>query len=229
MDLRKTDFVVVPDGETFNPFGKGFFPPLQLERLAVTTPGVYTFRFSYATSDRVEDYLGDARPPAGLSGIYDPVTPEIRRLFERVPKLELKSNELKLRFTAKRNVLTNPVDYAQWFLEHSGPAISFGVAAAFLLSRFGGLSLTAQSRCALSFSIVIAAFMGVQPHFSDMPPGSELPAAVAAAFGLAFAIVRLRICHGRSVAGWLCGALHALVILGALQELSHFWSAPGLN
>jgi len=28
-------------------------------------------------------------------------TPEIQSLFERVPKLELKSNELKLTFTAK--------------------------------------------------------------------------------------------------------------------------------
>jgi hypothetical protein len=94
--LRTTDFVTVPAGDTFNPFGKGFFPPVQFYRIPVTKPGDYIFRFSYSTSDRVEDYFGDER----MSG-QKIAAPEIQRLFERVPKLDLKSNELKLKFTAR--------------------------------------------------------------------------------------------------------------------------------
>jgi len=94
--LKTTDFVTVPAGDTFNPFGNGFFPPVQFYRFPVTQPGDYTFRFSYSTSDRVEDYFGDER----MSG-QKIAAPEIQRLFERVPKLDLKSNELKLKFTSK--------------------------------------------------------------------------------------------------------------------------------
>ncbi len=94
--LKATDFVTVAAGDTFNPFGKGFFPPVQFYRFPVTQPGDYTFRFSYSTSDRVEDYFGDER----MSG-QKIAAPEIQRLFERVPKLDLKSNELKLKFTPK--------------------------------------------------------------------------------------------------------------------------------
>lgn len=94
--LRTTDFVVVPAGGTFNPFGKGFFGPVQFYRFPITVPGDYTLRFSYSTSDRVQDYFGDER----MSG-QTTAAPEIQRLFERVPKLDLKSNELKLTFTAK--------------------------------------------------------------------------------------------------------------------------------
>lgn len=95
--LKTTDFVVVPAGGTFNPFGEGFFPPHQFYRFPVTVPGDYTLRFSYSTSDRVQDYFGDER----MSGQTTPA-PEIQRLFERVPKLDLKSNELKLTFISKR-------------------------------------------------------------------------------------------------------------------------------
>ena len=92
--LKTTDFVAVPAGGTFNPFGKGFFPPHQFYRFPVTVPGDYTLRFSYSTSERVQDYFGDDRGQPNAA-------PEIQRLFERVPKLDLKSNELKLTFTAK--------------------------------------------------------------------------------------------------------------------------------
>jgi hypothetical protein len=89
--LKTNDFVLVPAGENFNPFGKGFFRPAELVQFPVTTPGEYIFRFNYSTSNRLQDYFGDEANAA----------PEIQRLFERVPKLELKSNELKLKFTAK--------------------------------------------------------------------------------------------------------------------------------
>jgi hypothetical protein len=94
--LKTTDFVAVPAGATFNPFGKDFFGPYQFVRFPVTVPGDYTLRFSYSTSDRIQDYFGDER----MSG-KTTAAQEIQRLFERVPKLDLKSNELKLTFTAK--------------------------------------------------------------------------------------------------------------------------------
>jgi hypothetical protein len=94
--LRTNDFVVVPTGGAFNPFGNGFFRPNQFDRFPVTVPGDYTLRFSYTTSDRLEDFFGDERMMDRPN-----TTPEIQRLFERVPKLDLKSNELKLTFTAK--------------------------------------------------------------------------------------------------------------------------------
>ena len=93
--LKTTDFIAVPAGKTFNPFGKGFFPPSQFYQFPVTTPGDYTLHFYYSTSDRVQDYFGDER------GSQTNATPEIQRLFERVPKLELKSNTLKLKFVPK--------------------------------------------------------------------------------------------------------------------------------
>lgn len=94
-DLNATDFVVVPAGDAFEPLGKGFSRLSGFHPFQITTPGDYTLRFSYSTSDRVQDYFGlvQRRQPDA--------SPEIQRLFERVPKLDLKSNELKLKFTAK--------------------------------------------------------------------------------------------------------------------------------
>lgn len=94
--LKTTDFVAVPAGNSFNPFGNGFFRLSQLGQFPVTVPGDYTLRFHYSTSDRVHDYFGDER----MSG-QKIASAEINRLFERVPKLDLKSNELKLKFTPK--------------------------------------------------------------------------------------------------------------------------------
>lgn len=94
--LRTADFVAVPAGGTFNPFGAGFFAPHQFYQFPVTKPGDYTLRFYYSTSDRIQDYFGDERMMGRTNA-----SPDIQRLFKRVPKLELKSNELKLKFTPK--------------------------------------------------------------------------------------------------------------------------------
>jgi hypothetical protein len=93
--LRTKDFVPVPAGEAFDPCGQDFSSLLQLYKFPVKAPGEYTFRFYYSTSDRIQDYLGDER----TSG--KPLDPEITRLFKRVPKLDLKSNALKLKFSGK--------------------------------------------------------------------------------------------------------------------------------
>ena len=96
--LGTSDFVPVPPGEAFNPFGEGFFPPAQIQPFffPIRKPGTYIVRFRYTTSPRIEDYFGAERLRAAHTA-----TPEIQRLFERVPKVDLKSNELILKFTAK--------------------------------------------------------------------------------------------------------------------------------
>ena len=94
--LRAADFVAVPARGTFNPFSTGFFAPYQFDQFPITHAGDYTLRFYYSTSDRIQDYFGDERMMGRTN-----TTPEIQRLFKRVPKLELKSNELKLKFTPK--------------------------------------------------------------------------------------------------------------------------------
>lgn len=101
--LRTNDFVLVRSGETFDPFSEGFFPPWQLTRFPVTEPGDYTLRFTYITSDRIQDYFGKERMEAEITGKGHLVAPEIQQLFKLVPKLDLKSNKLKLRFTNKSN------------------------------------------------------------------------------------------------------------------------------
>lgn len=96
--LGVTDFVAVPRGSEFDPFAKGFFPPPQITPFffPIRKPGTYIIRFQYTTSNRIQDYLGSER----IRG-QNSVTPDIQRLFARVPKIDIKSNELKLRFTPK--------------------------------------------------------------------------------------------------------------------------------
>jgi len=94
--LRTADFVAVPAGGAFNPFGAGFFAPYQFYQFPVIAPGDYTLHFYYSTSDRIQDYFGDERMMGRTNA-----APGIQRLFKRVPKLELKSNGLKLKFMPK--------------------------------------------------------------------------------------------------------------------------------
>jgi hypothetical protein len=93
--LTASDFRLVPAGTAFDPFGEGFFSSPALAWLLIKEPGDYTFRFHYATSGRIQDYFGDEGRDQRYAG-----TREIRRLFERVPKMDLVS-ELKLTFTPK--------------------------------------------------------------------------------------------------------------------------------
>jgi len=94
-NLSVADFILVPAGMGFDPYGKGFFSPPSLAWWPIKDPGEYTLRFHYATSDSIQDYFGDERWDKRYRG-----TPEIRRLFERVPKVDLVS-ELKLTFAPK--------------------------------------------------------------------------------------------------------------------------------
>jgi hypothetical protein len=93
--LSASDFMVVPTGMAFDPFGEKFFRPPALV-FPINEPGDYTFRFHYATSGRIQDFFGDERGDSLYAG-----TPEIQQLFERVPKVDLVSQELKLTFAPK--------------------------------------------------------------------------------------------------------------------------------
>jgi hypothetical protein len=87
------DFVKVPAEGSFDPLTEGFFIPYQLIRFPAETPGIYTVRFYYSTAtDDIQDYQGGQRGRRPSQ--------EVQRLFERVPKLDLESNDLKLTFVA---------------------------------------------------------------------------------------------------------------------------------
>ena len=88
--LGEKDFVTVAPGTEFDPCN-GIKHPYQYENFPPTNGGTYTFRYLYSTNTKlVDDYYG-----VGVSEINPK---KAKRLFERVPKLELMSNEVKLVF-----------------------------------------------------------------------------------------------------------------------------------
>lgn len=90
--LKTTDFVKVAAGTEFNPIGKGFFGSWQLYRFEQLPPGTYILRFYYQTSTKgVQDYFGDERMMGQKT-----VAPEIQKLFESVPLIDIKSNDLQI-------------------------------------------------------------------------------------------------------------------------------------
>jgi hypothetical protein len=94
--LKQTDFVKVAPGKDFDPYGEGFFPSLVIERLGNLSPGTYILRFHYFTTAELVNFFGDERmksPPA--------TTPEIEKLFELVPQIELTSNDLQITIQPK--------------------------------------------------------------------------------------------------------------------------------
>lgn len=90
--LKTTDFAKVAEGAEFNPTGKGFFGSSQLYRFRQLPPGTYILRFYYQTSTKsAEDYSGDLQRSR-----LKPVSPEIQELFEAVPLIDIKSNDLQI-------------------------------------------------------------------------------------------------------------------------------------
>ena len=95
--LQTTDFVKVTVGSEFNPSKGEFFFSAQLDRFLQLPPGIYILRFYYQTSTKgVEDYFGDERQMRGMT-----VAPEMQKLFEGVPLIDIKSNDLKITVKAK--------------------------------------------------------------------------------------------------------------------------------
>jgi hypothetical protein len=102
--LKATDFIRIPAGQSFAPFGDEPYAAPELYRPPVQKPGVYTVRFYYSSTPRdIKWYMGSAY---GMSDTEKRPSAEIARLFERVPKFEV-LREIKLTFTARTAVESN--------------------------------------------------------------------------------------------------------------------------
>lgn len=92
--LCAQDFVVVPGGKAWDPYkpvnNHSFFSSGDLNSLTFGTPGEYRIRFVYSTKNGdIAKWAGDGRTQVAASK-------ELNALFKKVPKLELKSNEIKV-------------------------------------------------------------------------------------------------------------------------------------
>lgn len=96
--LGAEDFVKVPPGESFDPYqhtdGHGFFSAEQLEPENFRQPGVYRIRFIYSAKS---DDLGAWGRGGGESS---EVNTEIVKMFQLVPKVEVRSDEFALTVVA---------------------------------------------------------------------------------------------------------------------------------
>ncbi len=94
--LRGENFVRVPPGEVFNPYGEGnygFYPHLSYGLFR--TPGEYRIRFVYSTeSDDLKAWAGDGKEKVAANQ-------EITTRFEQVPRVEIRSEEFTVTVTAK--------------------------------------------------------------------------------------------------------------------------------
>ena len=89
-ELREKDFVKVPPGGAFDPYQSiddhGFSPNVQqLHPGNFRAAGEYRLRFVYSTrSDKMGEWFGDV------------TNAKLAHLFRQVPKVEVRSNELKV-------------------------------------------------------------------------------------------------------------------------------------
>ena len=92
--LREKDFVHLGPGDSFDPFqdidGSGFFSAYQLNDRTFRAAGEYRVRFVYSTnSTSIDQWAGDQ-----LGSMSD--NEKLVGLFKQVPKLEVKSNEIRV-------------------------------------------------------------------------------------------------------------------------------------
>jgi hypothetical protein len=96
--LREKDFVKVTPGEAFDPYDQslGFFPAVQLDPAVFRAPGAYRVRFVYSTkSDDIALWRN-----GGWNGTPEDERPKILDLFDQVPKLEVRSDEISITIVA---------------------------------------------------------------------------------------------------------------------------------
>jgi hypothetical protein len=94
--IQASDFATVGPGQAFDPNRAGF-SAYPLYQLTVDRPGIYTVRYHYATySEQLRDHFGDER----MGGIVVS-TPDLQKLVDRVPRVSLTSNTVRLTFVAK--------------------------------------------------------------------------------------------------------------------------------
>lgn len=92
--LRVKDFVMLPPGESFDPYRRvddgGFFSAHQLEAHTFGVAGAYRIRFVYSTKgDDIGEWSGDGKRSVASNA-------EIVELFKQVPKIEVRSDEFML-------------------------------------------------------------------------------------------------------------------------------------
>jgi hypothetical protein len=92
--LREKDFVKVPPRGKFNPYQRtddyGFFSAHQLAAHNFNTPGEYRIRFVYSAKEpNIAKWGGDGRDTVAANE-------KLVNLFKQVPKVEIKSNEIKV-------------------------------------------------------------------------------------------------------------------------------------
>jgi hypothetical protein len=99
--LRKDDFVKVGPGENFDPYMQvdnyGFFRSHELtQQETFRNPGIYRITFHYSTlSDNLNEYIGPS--PGNWSERSD--TALQKKLFSKVPRLDLASNTVEIRIS----------------------------------------------------------------------------------------------------------------------------------
>ncbi len=103
----------------------------------------------------------------------------------------------------------NRSEYYQWLLHLYWEPLLLGLVAAFLLSPLSRLSESTRSNCALALSVILA-LRGALTHAINSHGDGNLGLGINSAFGLAFAMSRLRLESGRSPAGWVCALMHLL-------------------
>ena len=90
--LKASDFVKVTAGAKFDLGGRGGYFSAKLFRFQELPPGDYILKFNYQTSTKtVRDYFGDEKMMGKTKA-----SPEIQKLFESVPLVNLASNELRI-------------------------------------------------------------------------------------------------------------------------------------
>jgi len=97
---------------------------------------------------------------------------------------------------------------------HLAPVVEVGLTAAFFVSPWSPLAAEWRSRIALFFSAALAFLNALIPRIGLVD--QELALGVGSAFGLAFAISRIRTAEDhRSPGGWFCAVIHGILILEA--------------
>lgn len=89
--LRKEDLKIIESGQTFDPYehtnDHGYFHAQSLEGKNFNLPGIYKITFHYSTSKNNREQLYNEKTKN-----------EIMELWNKVPKLELKSNTITIEY-----------------------------------------------------------------------------------------------------------------------------------
>jgi hypothetical protein len=96
--LEPEDFIRIPAGQAYAPFGDEPYVAFELQHFPVKKPGVYTVRFYYSSAPSdIKWYMGSTY---GMSDTEKRPSAEIARLFALVPRFEV-LREIKLTFKAR--------------------------------------------------------------------------------------------------------------------------------